>query len=205
MKVRPASEILTAAQLLDVFRVEQRLKYLGMPALGYGDPHNTAAENKLQNFEVDGKWEDKESYAAYAFYKVVTYGVNGRSLVDAGHGTNFVHGTYFGALRNAATHFTVDKTDTTMNYLNAYNAPHWMEIGTVLDHLGCLVQSLPAEYYNSYRKLSLRRISARDPDDWPIVACSLALNCPIWTEDTDFFGAGVATWTTNRVEYYLSE
>jgi hypothetical protein len=26
---------------------------------------------------------------------------------------------------------------------------------------------------------------------------------PIWTEDTDFFGCGVATWTTDRVELYL--
>ena len=26
---------------------------------------------------------------------------------------------------------------------------------------------------------------------------------PVWTEDTDFFGAGVATWTTDRVELYL--
>lgn len=75
----------------------------------------------------------------------------------------------------------------------------------VLEHLGHLVQSLSEEYYKSFREQSLHRISARDPDDWPIVACSLALNCPVWTEDTDFFGAGVATWTTNRVEYYLSE
>jgi hypothetical protein len=31
------------------------------------------------------------------------------------------------------------------------------------------------------------------------------LGCPIWTEDTDFFGCGVATWTTDRVEIYLAE
>ncbi|HZC23037.1 MAG TPA: PIN domain-containing protein [Candidatus Binatia bacterium] len=28
---------------------------------------------------------------------------------------------------------------------------------------------------------------------------------PIWTEDADFFGAGVATWTTDRVELLLRE
>ncbi|NJR60795.1 MAG: hypothetical protein HC769_19405 [Cyanobacteria bacterium CRU_2_1] len=33
---------------------------------------------------------------------------------------------------------------------------------------------------------------------------SLMLNCPIWTEDADFFGAGVATWTSDRVHIYLS-
>ncbi|WP_455227346.1 PIN domain-containing protein [Lautropia mirabilis] len=27
--------------------------------------------------------------------------------------------------------------------------------------------------------------------------------CPIWTEDQDFFGTGVPTWTTDRVELYL--
>ena len=28
--------------------------------------------------------------------------------------------------------------------------------------------------------------------------------CPVWTEDTDFFGTGIATWTTDRVELYLA-
>ncbi len=42
------------------------------------------------------------------------------------------------------------------------------------------------------------------PEDWPVIACALALECPIWTEDRDFFGAGVPTWTTDRVELYLA-
>ncbi len=50
-----------------------------------------------------------------------------------------------------------------------------------------------------------RRIAARDPDDWMIVALAIALDAPIWTEDTDFFGTGVATWTTRNVEIYLGE
>ncbi|MCC6367466.1 MAG: nucleotide-binding protein, partial [Bryobacterales bacterium] len=44
-----------------------------------------------------------------------------------------------------------------------------------------------------------------DEDDWPVLAAALALCCPIWTEDTDFFGCGVATWTTDRVELYLTK
>src|ERR1035441_7435280 len=47
------------------------------------------------------------------------------------------------------------------------------------------------------------RVGQRDPDDWPILAAALALRCPIWTEDTDFFGCGVATWTSNRVRVFL--
>lgn len=49
------------------------------------------------------------------------------------------------------------------------------------------------------------RIDKRDEDDWPVLAAALALGCPIWTEDTDFFGCGVATWTTDRVELYLAK
>ena len=49
-----------------------------------------------------------------------------------------------------------------------------------------------------------RRIAARDPDDWPVLALAMAINAPVWTEDPDFFGAGVATWTTRNVEIYLS-
>jgi predicted nucleic acid-binding protein len=45
----------------------------------------------------------------------------------------------------------------------------------------------------------------RDQEDWPILATALALGCPIWTEDSDFFGCGVATWTSNRVQVFLRE
>jgi predicted nucleic acid-binding protein len=47
------------------------------------------------------------------------------------------------------------------------------------------------------------RIGARDPEDWPTLAAALLLECPIWTEDQDFFGSGVATWTTATVEHFL--
>lgn len=49
------------------------------------------------------------------------------------------------------------------------------------------------------------RIGARDPMDWPVVAAALVLDCPIWTEDRDFFGVGVPTWTSSLVEVYLSD
>jgi predicted nucleic acid-binding protein len=47
------------------------------------------------------------------------------------------------------------------------------------------------------------RIALRDERDWPAVAAALLLTCPVWTEDQDFFGAGVATWITATVEIYL--
>jgi predicted nucleic acid-binding protein len=59
--------------------------------------------------------------------------------------------------------------------------------------------------YGAKEQAALARIGPRDPDDWPVLACALLLNCPIWTEDRDFFGTGVATWTTALIELYFDE
>ena len=50
----------------------------------------------------------------------------------------------------------------------------------------------------------MARIGDRDPDDWSALACALMLGCPVWTEDVDFFGTGVATWNTSRVRLFLA-
>lgn len=44
-----------------------------------------------------------------------------------------------------------------------------------------------------------RARSLRDPDDWPVVASALALTAGIWTNDNDFLGTGVPTWTTETM------
>lgn len=74
----------------------------------------------------------------------------------------------------------------------------------VLDRLEILVHPLEAGLYESAKADALRRIAARDADDWPVLACAMILDCPVWTEDADFFGTGVATWTSDRVFLYLT-
>jgi len=74
----------------------------------------------------------------------------------------------------------------------------------LLELVTALVQTVEIEAYSRFESVARERIDRRDEDDWPILASALALDCPIWTEDTDFFGCGVATWTTDRVELYLS-
>ncbi len=76
---------------------------------------------------------------------------------------------------------------------------------SALDTLARTVTPVPARSYWPIRESALARIGARDPDDWPVLACALLLNCPIWTEDRDFFGIGVATWTTSRVELFFEQ
>ncbi len=74
---------------------------------------------------------------------------------------------------------------------------------TVLNLLSEIVQSIGVDAYAVFEEAARKRLMGRDLEDWPILAAALALDCPIWTEDTDFFGAGVATWTTDRVELFL--
>jgi predicted nucleic acid-binding protein len=66
-----------------------------------------------------------------------------------------------------------------------------------------LTTVVPEAIYLPYEMEAKERLGARDPDDWPILALALAAGSPIWTEDSDFFGCGVATWTTETVERYL--
>jgi predicted nucleic acid-binding protein len=67
------------------------------------------------------------------------------------------------------------------------------------------VEQVDRSLYEQYEPIARERINRRDPDDWPVVAVALLLRLPIWTEDQDFFGSGMATWTTDRVEVYLRE
>jgi len=73
----------------------------------------------------------------------------------------------------------------------------------VVDALERIVHAMDMEVYGGLQQQALRRIEMRDADDWPVLACAMVLGCPIWTEDADFFGTGVATWTTDRIALYL--
>ena len=73
----------------------------------------------------------------------------------------------------------------------------------VLDRLEGVVQPIDAELYEGMQQQALQRI-ARDVDDWPVLACAMTLGCPVWTEDADFFGTGVPTWTSDRIALYFA-
>lgn|SRR6185312_2811402 len=73
----------------------------------------------------------------------------------------------------------------------------------LLDQMERIVQSVDYDLYKTEEATARDRMSSRDIEDWPIVATSLLLDCAIWTEDQDFFGSGVATWTTANVELFL--
>jgi predicted nucleic acid-binding protein len=74
---------------------------------------------------------------------------------------------------------------------------------SLLNSLEGIIQLVEFETYGPFEEVARTRLAKRDLDDWPVLATALALGTPIWTEDNDFFGTGVATWTTDRVELFL--
>jgi predicted nucleic acid-binding protein len=73
----------------------------------------------------------------------------------------------------------------------------------LLEKLETILNVVNPEIYSQYCNEAKERMKDRDPDDWPIAATALVLDCPIWTEDKDFFGSGMPTWTTDRVHIFL--
>lgn len=69
------------------------------------------------------------------------------------------------------------------------------------------IAPIPHETYSGYENQALYRIP-RDPDDAPTVALALALGggegrCGIWTNDGDFLGCGIPTWTAETLSAHL--
>ena len=73
----------------------------------------------------------------------------------------------------------------------------------LLEKFKAMLNVVDQEIYQQYSNEAKERMKARDLDDWPIVATALVLDCPIWTEDKDFFGSGMSVWTTDRIHLFL--
>ncbi len=80
--------------------------------------------------------------------------------------------------------------------------PH-ADLPASLDYLRKIVEPIPSELYSLFENEARLRLRGRDEDDWPVLATALGLACGVWTEDADFFGTGIAVWTTNSVEIFL--
>ena len=65
------------------------------------------------------------------------------------------------------------------------------------------VTIVPTSVYANRLQEAIRRIP-RDDRDAPTVALSLVLGCGIWTGDRDFFGCGVAIWSTETLGLHIT-
>ena len=71
-----------------------------------------------------------------------------------------------------------------------------------LDAIEANVVILDEAIYSAV-EVEARARSLRDANDWPVVASALALSAAIWTNDNDFLGTGIATWTTESLQPWL--
>jgi len=77
------------------------------------------------------------------------------------------------------------------------------DLSASIAYLRTMVEPVSSELYAPFENEARLRLRDRDESDWPVLASALGLACSLWTEDADFFGTGVAVWTTNRVEIFL--
>jgi len=81
----------------------------------------------------------------------------------------------------------------------------YADFSASLEYLRNIIETVTPELYAVFETEARQRLRGRDENDWPILATALGLTCAVWTEDADFFGTGVAVWTTNRIEIFLKE
>lgn len=79
------------------------------------------------------------------------------------------------------------------------------DLSAPLQYVRNMIEPVTPEVYGVWESDARARLRGRDENDWPVLATALALACPVWTEDEDFFGTGVAVWTTSRIEIFLRE
>ncbi|HYY72964.1 MAG TPA: PIN domain-containing protein [Candidatus Bathyarchaeia archaeon] len=81
----------------------------------------------------------------------------------------------------------------------------YADLAASLEYLQNIIEPVGPELYAVFESEARLRLRGRDENDWPVLAAALGLACGVWTEDADFFGTGIAVWTTNRVEIFLKE
>jgi predicted nucleic acid-binding protein len=78
------------------------------------------------------------------------------------------------------------------------------ELSEEPDQLGLVLALLPLEpypkqFYEGHLEEAERRIAHRDPDDVDVLALTLRLRCPLWSNDGDFDKTGVIRYTTAQL------
>ena len=112
-EMTPTAEVKKDSKnMLNVLKVEQRLKCLRFSAM------KTGTENTIKDFSVDGNFDTKETAELKLFEKVVRYESSGNSARYAPASTGAD-----GLIESASS----GQAKITKDWLNAYNAPHWMQ------------------------------------------------------------------------------
>ena len=119
-----------------------------------------------------------------------------RQIID----TNSSHGVRF-----FAPDMAFDDAQKYLPLLLKKRSMPQSSLPSVFEYLRSVVEPVNRELYGAFEDEARQRLRGRDESDWPVLATALGLACGVWTEDQDFFGTGVAVWTTDRIEIFLKK
>lgn len=74
-----------------------------------------------------------------------------------------------------------------------------IELG--LEQVVAMIEPLPPNVYETFEVVARARLHERGQSDWPVLAAALAFDGGIWSHDRDFFGVGVALWSTRNMRF----
>lgn len=77
------------------------------------------------------------------------------------------------------------------------------KLGKLLAYFRDLVTVIDDSQLESFAEEAQARIGHRDHSDWQEVTLALKLGCAILTEDYDFLGSGIPTWTLATIDHGL--
>ncbi len=66
------------------------------------------------------------------------------------------------------------------------------------------VTTLDSPHFDHEEARARERLSAAGQKDWPLLAASLALDAPIWSNDKHLWGTGVAVWRTRNISFFAA-
>ena len=64
-----------------------------------------------------------------------------------------------------------------------------------------VIEVLPMQDYARLEHAARSRLDASGQSDWPVLAAAMEFSDAIWSNDRDFFGVGVAIWTTANIKF----
>lgn len=92
----------------------------------------------------------------------------------------------------------------TLQEVQAFVPPLARELDVEPDRLRLVLALLPLslyprEFYEDQRAQAEEQIAWRDPQDVDVLALTLKLQCPLWSNDNDFDKAAVTRYTTAQL------
>lgn len=104
------------------------------------------------------------------------------------------------------TQTRVDVVTTEFNYLEVLEYipvvadKYGLEASILESQLKLLpLKKFPKEFYRREWDEAYRKIGKRDPDDAHLLALSLKLSVPVWSNDNDYKGCGIQIFTTAEI------